>query len=69
MNRYTGKLKVVCQNLMCFPADPKTLEATGCECYDPYAIIHPEEGPVETISLAEWHRRRLEVDKVRRGTR
>lgn len=56
-NRYEGNIKVVCPDMMCFPANPKTLEALSCGCYDPYALSDPESEPVETISVNEWNRR------------
>ena len=55
---YAGKIKVVCENLMCFPSHPKTLEALGSSCYDPWAWSDPDPEPVETISIAEWYRRK-----------
>lgn len=39
---YTGKIKVVGEDLMCFPINPETLEATSCGCYDPYAWTDPD---------------------------
>lgn len=56
--RYVGKVKVVGEDMMCFPADPKTLDPLGCSCYDAYARSDPEVGPVETISVGEWSTRR-----------
>ena len=58
MSRYTGKIKVVGVDMLCFPADPVTLRALGTECYDPYAWSDPENGPVETIDATEWNVRR-----------
>lgn len=57
VSRYAGNIKVVGEDLMCFPADPKTLEPLGTGCYDPWAWKDPEPA-VETISLSEWQRRR-----------
>lgn len=57
MNYWTGRIKVVSENLMCFAVDPTTLEAVTCSTYDPYAWKDPEVGPIETISHAEWLRR------------
>lgn len=61
MNGYSGKIKVVGINLMCFPADPKTLEALACGSYDPHAWIDPDPEPIETIGIREWQRRRLKL--------
>jgi hypothetical protein len=58
MSRYTGKVKVVGTDLLCFPADPVTLDALGTCCYDAYAWSDIESGPVETIDVSEWSRRR-----------
>lgn len=57
MGRYAGKIKVVGPDLMCFPVNPETLEATGGSCYDAYAITDPETEPAETISFGTWCRR------------
>lgn len=59
-SRYTGKIKVISADRMCFPADPITLEPLGTEVYDAYTYSDPELGPVETISHSEWCRRRNE---------
>ena len=58
--RYAGKVKVVGLDMMCFPADARTMEALACGCYDPYAWSDPDPEPVETISIDEWQRRRNE---------
>lgn len=58
MSIYDGKVKVVGLDMMCFPADPETLNAISCGCYDPYAWADPQEGPVETICVSEWQIRR-----------
>ncbi len=55
---YTGKIKVVCDDLMCFPVDPKTFEAISCGSYDAYAITDPDPEPLETIGTGEWYSRR-----------
>ena len=55
---YTGKIKVVGEDRVCFPADPITLQALSCGCYDPFALSDPDPEPLETISLGEWSRRR-----------
>ena len=60
---YDGKVKVICEGLMCFPADPKTLEALATSCYDAYAISDPDTAPVETISCGEWQ---VRLDAMRR---
>ena len=54
---YAGKVKVVGEDLMCFPVRPSDLEPLACSCYDPYAWSDPDPEPVETISLEEWLRR------------
>jgi hypothetical protein len=61
---YQGKIKVVGEDLMCFPADPVTLEPLSCGCYDPYAWSCPDHEPVETIGIEEWQDRR---NKLRGG--
>ncbi len=67
MSRYAGKIKVVGDDRMCFPADPKTLDPLGVSFYDAYAISDPEHCPVETISAGEWNRRRAEqLDRLMR---
>jgi hypothetical protein len=57
---YAGKVKVVCEDLMCFPARPGDLEPLACGSYDPYAWIDPDPEPVETIGFCEWLKRRDE---------
>lgn len=57
---YRGKIKVVGADLMCFPADPLTLDALACGSYDPWAISDPDTTPVETISCGEWNKRRAD---------
>lgn len=57
MNRYAERIKVVGVDLMCFAVDPETLEPLGCGCYDPWAWSDPESA-AETITVAEWQRRR-----------
>jgi hypothetical protein len=57
VSRYEGKIKVVGVDLMCWPVNPATLEATACSTYDPYAWCDPEREPIETISHDEWTRR------------
>lgn len=58
MGYYTGKIKVIGSDRMCFPVDPKTLEALACSIYDAYAYTDPDTDPVETISFGEWTTRR-----------
>lgn len=53
---YTGKIKVVCADMGCFPVNAKSLEALACTVYDPYAWSDPEDA-VETISYEEWVQR------------
>lgn len=55
---YSGKIKVVGDDKMCFPCDPTTLNATACSTYDPYVWIDPDIEPIETISHSEWLRRK-----------
>lgn len=62
--RYAGKIKVVGVDLMCFPADPKTLDPLGCSVYDAYAITDPEA--VQTISIGEWQVRRNQLWEAQR---
>lgn len=61
---YTGKIKVVTEDLMCFPVRPDTLEPLACSCYDPWAWTHPDPEPLKTITADEWQRRRS--DRQRR---
>jgi hypothetical protein len=57
---YEGKVKVVGNDLMCFPADPKTLEPLACSTYDAWARSDPDHDPIETIGFSEWLHRREE---------
>lgn len=57
MSIYEGKIKVVGADRMCFPVDPKTLEALATECFDPYPNLQGQ-GAKEIISYSEWLRRR-----------
>lgn len=50
---YRGKIKVVCCDKLCFPVNPKTLEADACGCYDPYP--YDDDEPVEIIGDGEWN--------------
>jgi len=54
-SRYDGKIKVVGADLMCFPVSPTTLEASGCSCFDLWAITDPDPTPIETIDVNEWN--------------
>ena len=54
MGYYTGKIKVIGTDFMCFPVNPKTLEAISVGYYDPYAICDPDPDPIETIDYSEW---------------
>ena len=58
MGIYKNKIKVIGIDLICFPANPETLEPIHCGCYDPWAWSDPDSEPIETISVAEWSRRR-----------
>lgn len=62
--RYVGKIKVVGEDLMCFPVDPETLQPMGVSYYDPYVFTDLEPEPIETITLEEWNRR--QADKGQR---
>jgi hypothetical protein len=62
---YSGKIKVICNDLMCFPVNPTTLEPLSCESYDAYAITDPDSEPVETISHSEWCKRRDKQRTIR----
>lgn len=64
---YAGKVKVICADLMCFPARVGDLEPLACACYDAYAIVDPDPEPVETIDVAEWNKRRYEFWRKRYG--
>lgn len=55
--KFFGKIKVVGEDFMCFPVDPKTLMATSCSTYDPYAFSDPDSEAVETIGIGEYYRR------------
>ena len=58
---YTGKIKVVGYDFMCFPVRASDLEPLSCGCYDPYALIDPDPEPLETISISEWNKRRVKL--------
>lgn len=58
---YVGKVKVVGENMMCFPARPGDLEPLACSSYDPCAWSDPDQEPVETISVGEWQKRRYDM--------
>jgi len=58
---YTGKIKVVCGDLMCFPVHAKTLEPLSCGCYDPYAWSDPDPEPISTIGIGEWQDKRFRL--------
>jgi len=66
--RYFGKVKVVCDDMMCFAARLGDLEPVSCSTYDPYALSDPDTEPRETISLSEWYRRRDEMQRAGRRT-
>lgn len=50
---YRGKIKVVGCDRLCFPVNPKTLEADNCGCYDPYP--YDDDEPIEIIGVDEWN--------------
>lgn len=60
---YKDKIKVVADDKMCFPVDPKTLEPVTSSIYDPYAWSDPDPEPLETITISELYRRQ---DAIRR---
>ena len=55
---YKDKIKVVGNDLMCFPVCPKTSEPKACSLFDAYAVSQPDPEPIETISVNEWNKRR-----------
>ena len=57
MGYYSGYIKVVCGDMMCFPVNQNTLDAISCGCYDPYAWTDPDRDAIETITFDEWIRR------------
>ena len=57
---YKGNIKVVAEDLMCFPVAVGSLAPLSCGVYDPYALSDPDPTPVETVSISEWQRRREE---------
>lgn len=66
-NFASDTIKVVDIDMMCFRADPKTLEPLGCSFYDPYAFAEPDTA--ETIKLNEWyHRRNVLFEGEQNGT-
>ena len=64
MSNYSGKVKVVNEDRMCFPADPVTLEPLRCSMYDAWAWNEPDAH--EIISAAEWNSRRNAMREVER---
>lgn len=64
MGYYTGKIKVRCEDRMCFAVNPKTLEPLACSTYDAYAFSDPDREPLETIDYGEWCRRKDEYDRL-----
>lgn len=56
MSYYSGKIKVVGADLMCFPVDVKSLEPLACSCYDPCAWNNSDDA-VQVISVSEWQSR------------
>jgi hypothetical protein len=55
VSRYTGLIKVVGPDMMCFPVRPGDLEPLGTATYDPYALCDPEPG-VQVMDVGEWNR-------------
>lgn len=66
MSDYGGKVKVVNEDRMCFPADPVTLEPLRCSVYDAWAWNEPDAH--EIISAADWSRRVAIREGERRKT-
>jgi len=66
MSRYKDLVKVIKIDLMCFPANPITLEQVGTSVFDPWAITQPEEDPAETLDINEYMSRwsKLQMDKL-----
>ena len=60
MSRYAGKIKVICDNNMCFPVDTN-LEPLGCTCYDPYPRL-PDDA-IEHISYNDYLQRKFGVER------
>lgn len=67
MSFYTGKIKVVGADLLCFAVSPETLAPLSTGTYDAYAWRDPDPEPIETIDIAEWHRRRAKQRTAERG--
>lgn len=66
MNRYKGRIQVVCPDNTAFPVDAKTLDATGVSGYDPWAWSDPPKGVIDIIDVSEWNiRRNSQRRKVR----
>lgn len=53
MNRYKGKIKVVCDGQACFPADPLTYDELGDIEFDPRPL-QPEPDAYGVISVHRW---------------
>lgn len=51
---YKNRVKVICPDLMCFPADPDTLAPLATSSYDPWAVSDPDPEPARTIGFGEW---------------
>jgi hypothetical protein len=64
MSYWQGRIKVVGNDMICFPAHPQTLEPLACGTYDPHAWSDPDPEPVETITINEWQLRKLLMSKV-----
>jgi hypothetical protein len=67
MSYYSGKLKVVGEDRLCFPADPVTLEPLRDSVYDAWAWDEPDAH--EVISAAEWNLRRNAMREIERRRR
>lgn len=64
MSYYAGRIKVVCESLMCFPVHPATLEPLACSIYDHWAWSDRDVDAVETITFIEWLNRRVEQSNI-----
>lgn len=69
MSYYAGKIKVICEDNMCFAAHPVTLEPLSCSTYDLYAWSDPDPDPIETLHFLEWQCRRNANRRIEEGLR
>lgn len=64
MGYYSGMVKVVNADKMCFPADPVTLEPKRCSLYDTHPWDEPDAH--EIIGAGEWNSRRSAMREMER---